>query len=64
VGNVFGDHLQGFDTKLLRFSGAFGIESDSSPDSSFELIVGFGTETFEHGAQIDSLRLALGITRF
>ena len=64
VGNVFGEHLQGFDTRLLRFSGAFGIESDSSPDSSFELIVGFGTETFEHGAQIDSLRLAVGITRF
>jgi len=64
VGNVFGDHLEGFDTKLLRFSGAFGIESDSSPDSSFEFIVGFGTETFEHGGQIDSLRLALGITRF
>jgi hypothetical protein len=64
VGNVFGEHLQGFDTKLLRFSGAFGIESDSSPDSSFELIVGFGTETFEHGGQVDSLRLALGITRF
>ena len=50
--------------RLLRFSGAFGIESDSSPDSSFELILGFGTETFEHGAQIDSLRLAVGITRF
>jgi hypothetical protein len=64
VGNVFGDHLQGFDTRLLRFSGAFGIESDSSPDSSFELVVGFGTETFEHGGQIDSLRLAVGITRF
>lgn len=64
VGNVFGEHLEGFDTRLLRFSGAFGIESDNSPDSSFELIVGFGTETFEHGAQIDSLRVALGITRF
>ena len=64
VGNVFGDHLQGFDTRLLRFSGAFGIESDSSPDSSFELIVGVGTETFAHGAQVDSLRAALGITRF
>jgi hypothetical protein len=64
LGNVFGQHLQGFDTRLMRFSGAFGIESDSSPDSSFELILGFGTETFEHGGQIDSLRLALGITRF
>ena len=64
VGNVFGEQLQGFNTNLLRFSGAFGIESDSSPDSSFELIVGFGTETFEQGAQIDSVRLAVGITRF
>jgi hypothetical protein len=64
VGNVFGEHLQGFDTNLLRFSGAFGIESDSSPDSSFEFIFGLGTETFAHGAQVDSLRLAVGITRF
>ncbi len=64
VGNVFGERLQGFATDLLRFSGAVGIESDSSPDSSFEFIFGFGTETFEHGAQIDSLRLAIGITRF
>jgi hypothetical protein len=64
VGNVFGEHLEGFDTRLLRFSGAFGVESDSSPDSSFEFVIGFGTETFEHGGQIDSLRLAVGITRF
>jgi hypothetical protein len=64
VGNVFGEHLQGFETKLLRFSGSFGIESDSSVDSSFEFLFGFGTETFEHGAQIDSVRLAIGVTRF
>jgi hypothetical protein len=64
VGNVFGEHLQGFETKLLRFSGSFGIESDSSVDSSFEFLFGIGTETFEHGAQIDSLRLAIGVTRF
>ncbi len=64
LGNVFGDHLMGFDTRLLRVSGAFGIESDASPDSSFELIVGIGTETFEHGAQADSFRVAVGITRF
>lgn len=64
VGNVFGEHLKGFDTNLLRFSGAFGLESDSSPDSSFEFIFGVGTETFEHGGQVDSLRLAVGITAF
>jgi len=63
VGNVFGEHLQGFDTKLLRFSGAFGIETDSSPDSSFELVLGLGTEPFDHGGHVDSLRLAIGITR-
>ena len=64
AGNVFGEHLHGLDTKLLRFSGAFGVESDASPDSSFELIFGFGTETFDRGAHIDSIRLAVGITRF
>ncbi len=64
VGNVFGEHLSGFDAKLLRFSGAIGIESDSSPDSSFELVFGVGTETFDHGGQVDSIRLAVGITRF
>jgi hypothetical protein len=64
VGNVFGAHLDGFATKLLRFSGAVGIEDDRSPDSSFELLLGFGTETFDHRAQVDSLRLAVGLTRF
>ena len=64
LGNVFGEHLQGFDTKLLRLSCAFGIESDTSLDSSFELVLGFGTETFEHGTQADSFRLAVGVTRF
>src|SRR5579859_5962910 len=57
VGNVFGAHLEGFDTRLLRFSGAIGIEADSSPDSNFQLLVGFGTETFDHGGQVDSARL-------
>jgi hypothetical protein len=63
LGNVFGAHLEGFDTRLLRFSGALGLEADSSPDSNFELLVGFGTETFEHGGQVDSVRLVLGVSR-
>ena len=64
VGNVFGEHLDGFDPGLLRFSGTIGIESDSSPDSNFDVIVGFGTETFDHGGQVDSIRVALGLSRF
>jgi hypothetical protein len=63
LGNVFGAHLEGFDSKLLRFSGAIGLESDSSPDSNFQILVGFGTETFEHGGQVDSVRLLLGVSR-
>jgi hypothetical protein len=60
VGNVFGDHLQEFTPGLLRFSGSLGVESVGSPDSSLELLVGLGTETFDHGGQVDSLRIVLG----
>ena len=63
VGNVFGERLSGFDPRLLRFSGAIGIQTDTSPDSNFQLLVGLGTETFDRGAQIDSVRLVLGISR-
>jgi hypothetical protein len=63
VGNVFGPHLGDFDPALLRLSGAVGIESDGSPDSNFQLLLGIGTETFAHGAQVDSVRLAVGTSR-
>jgi hypothetical protein len=63
VGNVFGDHLDEFDAKLLRFSGTLGISSRNSPDGSIEALVGFGTETFEHGGQVDSIRVLVGTNR-
>jgi hypothetical protein len=63
VGNVFGEHERGFKPTLLRFSGALGMESVGSPDSSFEFLVGFGTETFEHGGQVNSARLLVGTNR-
>jgi hypothetical protein len=64
VGNVFGVHLEDFDPGLLRLSAALGIESDASPDSDIHILIGFGTETFDHGGQIDSFRLAFGTSRF
>jgi hypothetical protein len=64
VGNVFGERLAGFDARSLRFSGTMGLESDSSPDSNFDAIVGIGTDTFEHGAHVESVRLAVGVSRF
>lgn len=63
TGNVFGPGLAGIEPKKLRLSTGFGVRTNSSPDNQFELLVGFGTETFENGAGISSIRLALGATR-
>jgi hypothetical protein len=63
VGNVFGEHLRDFDPGLLRFSGTLGISSRNSADGSIEALVGFGTETFDHGGQIDSIRVVVGTNR-
>jgi hypothetical protein len=62
VGNVFDAGLRDFDPSLLRLSSGIGIQSTGSPDHRFELLVGFGTETFAQGAQVDSLRLVFGGT--
>ena len=63
VGNVFDEHLDEFKPSLLRFSSAIGIESVGTPDNSIEVLFGIGTETFEHGGQVDSFRLVLGSNR-
>jgi hypothetical protein len=62
VGNVFGEHLDGFRLGRLRWSGALGVESNGAPDSVFQFLIGMGSETFESGAKIDSFRLAVGAT--
>jgi hypothetical protein len=60
VGNVFGEHLRDFDPGLLRMSAAIGVESAGLSDSPLEVVLGFGSETFESGAKIDSFRLFVG----
>jgi hypothetical protein len=62
VGNVFGEHLEGYDARLMRLSAALGVQSDASPDGNFQFLIGFGSETFEQGGKIDSFRLAFGTT--
>jgi hypothetical protein len=62
VGNVFGPALRDFKPGLLRFSGSLGLESNGSPDNSFQILFGVGTETFESGGKVDSFRLAIGTT--
>jgi surface antigen Omp85-like protein len=62
VGNVFGEHLDGFRIGRMRWSGALGVESNGAPDSVFQFLIGMGSETFESGAKIDSFRFAVGAT--
>ncbi|MEO8874523.1 MAG: BamA/TamA family outer membrane protein [Polyangiaceae bacterium] len=63
TGNVFGIHLDELEPKLLRLSGAIGIETLGSPDNSVNLLFGAGTETIEHGMQIDTFRIVAGTNR-
>ena len=63
LGNVFGEHLQDFDTRLLRFSGTVGVSSRNSPDGAIEALIGFGTETFDQGGKVDSIRVLVGTNR-
>lgn len=62
-GNVFGAQLRDFDPKLLRFSAAIGVESVGSPDHTFEILTGLGTETFEDNLRVTSFRLLFGTNR-
>lgn len=63
VGNVFGEHLEGFEPELLRASFGVGLRANRRRDHAFELLTGFGTDTFADGGGITSFRLALGASR-
>jgi hypothetical protein len=64
TGNVFGEHLEEFRPGLLRLSGALGIESTGISENALHILIGIGSETFDHGGQVDSIRLAFGTSRF
>jgi hypothetical protein len=61
VGNVFGEHLEGFRPGLLRFSGDIGFTTLQMSDYPIEAIIGMGSETFDHGGQIDSFRAMVSV---
>ncbi len=62
VGNVFGEHLEDFQPQLMRFSFSGGLRTSNHRDHSFNLLLGFGTETFEDGADLTSVRFLFGGT--
>jgi outer membrane protein assembly factor BamA len=60
IGNVFGQHLDGFDLGAMRSSYGVGIQSNRTGDTPFQMLLALGTRTFDEGAGIDSVRLAIG----
>lgn len=63
VGNVFDERFSGFSLSKFRLSTGIGIAAVSKRDHFFEFLVGFGTDTFEAGATVDSVRLIIGARR-
>lgn len=63
VGNVFGRRAEDFEWDRLRMSFGFGMRTVGRPDHAFNMIFALGTETFEQGADVTSVRFALGTSR-
>jgi hypothetical protein len=63
VGNVFNEHhLEDFEFDKLRFSFLAGVRSPNHRDHSFNLLAGFGTDTFQQGGAVSSVRFLFGGT--
>jgi hypothetical protein len=60
VGNVFGERFESFDLGLLRQSFGVGFRGTGARDHVFELLVAFGTHTFDRGGRVDDFRLVIG----
>jgi hypothetical protein len=60
VGNAFDDHFDGFAASKLRLSADVGITATKAHADGLQLLIGVGTETFEQGGRITSVRVSLG----
>jgi hypothetical protein len=63
LGNAYGARLTGLAPGALRMSGDLGFTTSSARDQGVELVVGVGSETFDQGAEVTSLRVMLGSRR-
>lgn len=63
AGNTYGPHLGGFAPEKLRLSFGPGISTNFiDEDRIIDLMVAFGTDTFEQGSGIASVRVAFGMS--
>jgi outer membrane protein assembly factor BamA len=63
VGNTFSGRFEGFRPGNLRMSFGVGLSAVRSLEHRFDFSVGWGTETFERGAQVVQYTITLGTTR-
>lgn len=59
AGNVFGPSLDGFAVERLRMSFGLGMRS-SDRDNPLTVLLAFGTQTFQRGVGLESVRMAFG----
>ena len=59
VGNVFGRDLEGLEAERLRMSFSAGLRSFGR-DAGLQALVGVGTEPFDEGTGISTVRVAIG----
>jgi hypothetical protein len=62
AGNVFGEHLKGFEPGLIRLSFGLGLRTSGRRDHPFEFLIGTATRPIDEGAGLDSFRLVFGAT--
>jgi len=63
VGNVYDGRFAGLSAANTRLSAGIGLAAVNQRDHFFEFLIGFGTETFANGGQVESFRFLLGGTR-
>jgi hypothetical protein len=62
AGNVFGEHLEGFEPGAMRLSFTMGIRDSGPRDHPFEMLIGGGTKPIDEGASFESFRFVFGAT--
>jgi hypothetical protein len=60
LGNAFGEHLAGLGPSNFRWSWDLGLTTNTVRDQGFELLFGLGSETFDQGGKVTSVRFAVG----
>lgn len=63
VGNVFDGRFDDFALDRLRASWGVGVRTSSSRDHSFDLLIAVGTQPFDEGGKIESVRFVFGGSR-